>query len=149
MSETLQSHTTHFLIAERELKSTELYAPKVPERRRTPRQHVPIPLFVYGYTLEGHPFYEDTSTIAVNVHGGSMQMETRVQLGERLLVTNRRNGRMQPCIVVFLVERASGGLDVAFSFTAAMPHFWQNPGTGKASSGEIDLDYPTVELVEQ
>jgi len=146
VSETLQSHTTHLLIAEGELKTVELYTPILPERRRTPRRQVPIPLFVYGYTAEGHPFYEDTSTIAVNVHGGSMRMETRVQLGERLLVTNRRNGRMQPCIVVFLMARAGGGLEVAFSFTAAMPYFWQNLERGAA---ELEFEYPRVELLEQ
>ena len=112
-----------------------------------------MPLFVYGYAPEGFPFYERTATIAVNVHGGSMRMETAVQLGQRLLVTNRENERSQPCIVVFVGARLGGGFDVAFSFTAAMIHFWEKPGagksTGKAASNEIELHCRAVELAKQ
>ena len=96
MSETLQSLTTELLIPLQRPKSAELFTPIRPERRRTPRQGTPVPLFVYGYAPEGQPFYERTETMAVNVHGGSMRMETPVQLGQRLLVTNRENECSQP-----------------------------------------------------
>ena len=157
MSETLQSLTTELLIPLRKPKSTELFTPIRPERRRTPRQHAPVPLFVYGYAPEGHTFYERTETIAVNVHGGSMRMETAVQLGQRLLVTNRENECSQPCIVVFVGVRLGGGFDVAFSFTAAMMHFWEKPGprkikdkvTEKAPSNEIEVHCRAVEFAQQ
>jgi hypothetical protein len=150
VSETLQSHTTQLLIPLQEPKSAELCTPIRPERRRTPRQHVPIRLFVYGYAPEGHPFYERTATIAVNVHGGSMRMDTAVQLGQRLLVTNRENECSQPCIVVFVGARLGGGFDVAFSFTAAMMRFWEKPDRDKAtSSNKIELHCRAVEFAEQ
>lgn len=158
MSETLPSLTTELLIPLRRPKSEELFILIRPERRRTPRQHVPIPLFVYGYGPEERAFHEGTATIAVNVHGGSMRMNTAVQLGQRLLVTNRENERSQPCIVVFVGERLDDGFDVAFSFTAEMIHFWEKPGTGKIpgeiadrapSSNEIELRCRAVELAEQ
>jgi hypothetical protein len=95
---------------------------------------------VYGHTLEGQPFYEETFTSAVNVHGGSMRMETSVQLGQRLLVTNVENDCAQPCIVVFVGTRLGGGVEVAFSFTAAMPSFWRNSGTGKFSAAEMEWE---------
>lgn len=142
MSETLQSLTPELLIPLQKSKSEELFLPIRPERRRTPRQHVPIPLFIYGYGPEEHTFYEGTATIAVNVHGGSMRMNTAVQLGQRLLVTNRENERSQPCIVVFVSERLGGGFDVAFSFTAAMIHFWEQPrdkAGDTAPSDEIEV----------
>ena len=157
MSETLQSLTTELLIPLRKPKSAELFTPIRPERRRTPRQGVPVPLFVYGYAPEGHPFYERTATIAVNVHGGSMRMETTVQLGQRLLVTNRENECSEPCIVVFVGARLGGGFDVAFSFTAAMMHFWEKPGpsknkdksTEKAPANGIEVHCRAVELTQQ
>ncbi len=67
-------------------------------------------------------------------------MERNVQLGQRLLVVNQRNECAQPCIVVFLGVRLGGGIDVAFSFTAAMPYFWHNLGAGKFSAEEGELD---------
>jgi hypothetical protein len=69
-----------------------------------------------------------------------MRMETSVQLGQRLLVTNQENDSAQPCIVVFVGTRLGGGVDVAFSFTAAMPSFWGNPGAGTFSSAEMELE---------
>jgi hypothetical protein len=157
VSETLQNLTTELLIPLQKPKSAEPCTPIRPERRRTPRQHAPIPLFVYGYAPEGHPFYERTETIAVNVHGGSIRMETAAQLGQRLLVTNRENECSQPCIVVFVGARLGGGFDVAFSFTAAMMHFWEKPGprkikdkaTVKAPSNEIEVHCRAVELAQQ
>lgn len=157
MSETLQSLTPELFIPLQKPKAAELFIPIRPERRRTPRQHVPIPLFVYGYAPEGHTFYERTETIAVNVHGGSTRMDTAVQLGQRLLVTNRENDCSQPCIVVFVGQRLGGGFDVAFSFTAEMIHFWEKPGPGKipakikdkAPSDEMKVHCRGVELAEQ
>jgi len=133
VSETLPSASTQLFIPHREPKGAERPTPIRPERRRTPRQNDPIPLFVYGYTPDGRPFYEDTFTIAVNVHGGSMRMETSVQLGQRLLLINQTNECLEPCIVVFVGARIGGGFEVAFSFIAAMIHFWGDPRSGKAS----------------
>lgn len=138
MSEILETQVTRIFIPRRESRSAELYTPIRPERRRTPRRPLPIPLFVYGHTLEGQPFYEETFTSAVNVHGGSMGLETSVQLGQRLLVINQNNECAQPCIVVFVGTRLDGRIDVAFSFTAAMPYFWRNPSTGKLDGPEIE-----------
>jgi len=147
VSEILQTHVARIFIPQKEPRPTELCVPIRPERRRTPRRHLPIPLFVYGHTPEGNPFYEETFTSAVNVHGGSMRMETSVQLGQRLLVTNEKNDCAQPCIVVFVETRTGCGVDVAFSFTAAMPYFWRNPGAN-GSSEEVDWDYVAPEPSE-
>ena len=56
-------------------------------------------------------------------------------------------------IVVFVGARLGGGFDVAFSFTAAMLHFWEKPGAGKnkdkAPSNEIEVHCRAVELAQQ
>jgi hypothetical protein len=141
VSEILHTQVTRIFIPQIGSKPAELCVPMRPERRRTPRKHIPVPLFVYGHTPEGHPFYEETSTNAVNVHGGSMRMEAGVQLGQRLLVMNQKNECELPCIVVFVGSRLGGGIDVAFSFTAAMPYFWRIGRNGKLSDEELDWDY--------
>jgi hypothetical protein len=147
VSEILHTQVARIFLPQRTSKAAELYTPIRPERRRTPRRHIPIPLFVYGHTLEGQPFYEETFTSAVNVHGGSMRMEAGVQLGQRLLVTNQRNECAQPCIIVFVGARPGNGIEVAFSFTAAMPHFWRSPGTDKMNALEL-WDYEGSSLAE-
>lgn len=140
VSEILETQVARIFIPRKEPGPSALCTPIRPERRRTPRRPLPIPLFVYGHTPEGQPFYEETFTTAFNVHGGSMRMETNVQLGERLLVTNVENDCAQPCIVVFVGTRLGGGVDVAFSFTAAMPSFWSNSGARTFSSAEMELE---------
>ena len=148
VSEILHTEVTRIFIPQIAARPAELCTPIRPERRRTPRKHMPVPLFVYGHTPEGHPFYEETFTNAVNVHGGSMRIEAGVQLGQRLLVTNQRNEWALPCIVVFVGARLGGGLDVAFSFTAAMPHFWGDPRTGRDGAPEIIWEPEESSLAE-
>jgi hypothetical protein len=144
VSEILQTHVARIFIPRKDPRPAELCTPIRPERRRTPRQPLPIPLFVYGHTPEGQPFYEETFTTAVNVHGGSMRMDTSVQLGQRLLVTNQENDCAQPCIVVFVGTRLGGGVEVAFSFTAAMPSFWGNSAADKFSATEMEWESPEL-----
>jgi hypothetical protein len=141
VSEILHTQVARIFLPQRTSKAAELYTPIRPERRRTPRRHIPIPLFVYGHTPDGHPFHEETFTSAVNVHGGSMRMEAGVQLGQRLLVINQKNECAQPCIIVFVGARLGNGIDVAFSFTAAMPYFWRTLRTGRYNASEIEWDY--------
>lgn len=141
MSEILHRQVARIFIPRIESKPAELWLPIRPERRRTPRKHIPVPLFVYGHTLEGQPFFEETFTDAVNVHGGSMRMQTGVQLGQRLLVTNRKNECELPSIIVFVGARPDGAIDVAFSFTAAMPYFWRILRAGRDNALEMEWDY--------
>ena len=70
-----------------------------------------------------------------------MRLETGVQLGQRLLVTNRKNECELPCIIVFVGARLGSGTDVAFSFTAAMPYFWRTLQTGKHNALAMEWDY--------
>jgi hypothetical protein len=139
VSEILETQVTRIFIPI-EARSAEKCVPIRPERRRTPREHAPIPLFVYGHTPEGQPFYEEAFTSVVNVHGGSMRMQTAAQLGQRLLITNQKNECAQPCIVVFVGARLGGLADVAFSFTAAMPYFWQTLRNGRLDRQGSELE---------
>jgi len=140
VSEILETQVTRIFIPRIEAKTAEMCVSIRPERRRTPREHVPISLFVYGHTPEEQPFYEESFTSAVNVHGGSMRMHTPVQLGQRLYITNQENESALPCIVVFVAARLGSATDVAFSFTAAMPHFWRPLPSGKFDAQDSELD---------
>jgi len=85
---------------------------------------VKLPLFVYGYSADGNPFYEHAHTIAMNPRGGLISMNTPVEPGQKLLITNKENECSQECVVEFLGARLSRGVDVAFEFSTPMPEFW-------------------------
>jgi general secretion pathway protein A len=85
---------------------------------------VTLPLFVYGYGADGNPFYENAQTIAMNPRGGLISMNTPVEPGQRLIITNKENECSQECVVEFLGARLARGVDVAFEFSAPMPDFW-------------------------
>jgi general secretion pathway protein A len=96
---------------------------------------IKLPLFVYGCAPDGEPFYENAHTVATNPRGGLLTMNTPVQPGQRLLITNQENEHSQECVVEFLGARLRRGVDVAFEFPTPMPEFWgprelaKNPAT--------------------
>jgi hypothetical protein len=101
-----------------------------PERRRTARLNVQVPLFVYGYTPEGDPFYEDAHTIAINTHGALIFMPIIVRPGQRLLVTKEGDEQAKECIVLSVRARLMQGADVALEFPTPIPDFrgnWESP----------------------
>jgi hypothetical protein len=95
-----------------------------PDRRRTRRARVQVPLLVYGYTLNDGPFAEKTTTIEINAHGALIAMETVVPPGERLLLTNETNQKTQQCIVLSVTTRQRSQEEVAVAFATAAPQFW-------------------------
>jgi general secretion pathway protein A len=99
---------------------------------------VKLPLFVYGYGPDGTPFYEQAHAIATNPRGGLISMQTPVQLGQRLLITNKENECSQECVVEFLGAHLSRGVDVAFEFSVPTPEFWGNAETDKHSTNESE-----------
>jgi hypothetical protein len=102
------------------------------DRRRTPRVHVHIPLFVYGHTPEGDPFHEDTWTISINGAGGLISMSSRVQPGQKLALTNQGNDQTEQCIVVSVMAGSTDGSKIALKFPRPMPQFWRELEIGKS-----------------
>ena len=101
------------------------------DRRKTSRIHVRIPLFVYGYTPGGDPFYELTYSIVVNGGGGLISMTSDVRPGQRLVVTNEGNDQSQECVVVSVELYRS---HIALKFPAATPQFWRDLEIGKSAA---------------
>ena len=101
------------------------------DRRTTTRVHVRIPLFVYGYTPGGDPFYEETCSIVVNGAGGLISMTSDVRPGQRLVVTNEGNDQSQECVVVSVEPYRS---HIALKFPAPTPQFWRDLEIGKSAA---------------
>jgi hypothetical protein len=113
-----------------EVKAAKTTIAELVDRRGTPRIYVHIPLFVYGRTSAGDPFHEETSTISINGGGGLISMSSRVQPGQRLVVTNEGNDRTEQCIVVSVRAHTATGSRIALRFPEPMPHFWRQMEIG-------------------
>jgi type II secretory pathway predicted ATPase ExeA len=99
---------------------------------------IELPLFVYGCRPDGEPFYEHARTVATNPHGGLISMNTPVQPGQKILITNQENEHSQECVVEFLGARLARGVDVAFEFLTPMPEFWGTRELAKTPASESD-----------
>lgn len=106
-------------------RNAEADAARPPERRRTPRLRVHIPLLVYGYKGKS-PFHEDVCTIEVNAHGGLISTQTPLRPNQKLLVVNKGNESKERCVVLAVRVRQERGFDVAFEFLHPTPQFWQD-----------------------
>ena len=102
------------------------------DRRATSRIDVHVPLFIYGSLLGGDPFYEETFTLSINGTGGLIFMASRVQPGQRIMVTNQGNDQTQECVVVSVAAHREGSY-VAFRFPTSMPQFWHGLQIGKGT----------------
>jgi hypothetical protein len=101
------------------------------DRRETARIYVHIPVFIYGYTQSGNPFYEETYTVAINRNGGLISTTSQVQPGQRLVVTNEGNEQTQECVVVSIEGQHPRGSFIALKFPAPMLEFWRELEIGK------------------
>jgi len=102
------------------------------DRRATMRIDAHLPLFIYGSLPSGDPFYEETFTISINGTGGLIVMASRVQPGQRIMVTNQGNDQTQECVVVSVAPQPAGSY-VAFKFPTPMPQFWHEMRIGKGA----------------
>jgi hypothetical protein len=116
-------------------KRTDGNTAKIPtaDRRGTRRVCVHVPVFVYGRTLGGDPFHEETYTILVNGNGGLISMSSRVRPGQRLVVTNQGNDQTELCIVVSVEPRVTDRSKIALKFPKPAPLFWRGLEIGKSS----------------
>jgi hypothetical protein len=106
-----------------------------PDQRQTGRARVKIPLFIYGNTLQGAPFLEESHTIDINAHGALIAMKTTVIPGQRLLLTNETNEKTQQCTVLAVRVR-QGEVEenaVAVAFGIPAPEFWRKLDAHKSS----------------
>ena len=65
-------------------------------------------------------------------------MNTPVQPGQRLLITNKETECSQECVVEFLGASLARGVDVAFEFSTPMPEFWGAKKLSQSPTSESD-----------
>ena len=100
-------------------------AVEVPDRRRSRRWALDIPVYVYGHGKE--PFHEEAHTLHVNANGALLLLSVPVRKGQKLLLTNTRTQREQDCRVVFIGTKRSRTVEAGIAFPLTNPEFWQLP----------------------
>ena len=95
------------------------------ERRRTARVPLCVDLIVHGETETHAAFKAQARTLSVSGHGGLMELEPEVAIGQKLTLINSNAGLRAECIVVSSRVSRDGKRIVAFEFTSANVNFWK------------------------
>ena len=84
-----------------------------------------IPLLLYGCAARQRPLCEDGRTVEINAHGALIVMNVPVEVGERLLVTNNANNKIQECKVLSVRGVPGGSVAVVIEFIGSAAGFWR------------------------
>jgi hypothetical protein len=96
----------------------------VPERRRSPRLALCVPVFVYGHNPGEGPFHETSNTTCVNADGGTLALAAKVQVDQEILLVNCNTQEEQRCRVVHAGVESEGKRTVGFKIMPPERRFW-------------------------
>jgi PilZ domain len=94
------------------------------ERRRSLRVMLQIPVLIQVPLPEGRNLRHDGFTLVVNAHGCVFTMETKLEVGQRILLVNPKSRMEQSGIVTRVQKSRDGGYAVAFEFDNSTPQLW-------------------------
>lgn len=95
-----------------------------PDRRRSERLAVNLPVVVQGKTGNKQKFEEETFTISINAHGALLVLNKNVALGETLTVRNPLTRNERSARVSRLGSSHQGRTQVGIEFHDPQPIFW-------------------------
>ncbi len=98
---------------------------RAPDRRRSERIELRVPVLIYGHPPGGDPFYEEATTLQVSAHGGLLILPPGVKVGQKLLLTNKHTQEEQECHVVRFDPPYREKLVAGIEFTQPVPDFWR------------------------
>ena len=100
-----------------------MHKTRYPERRRTLRVSLRIPLTVQCRLPEGESIDVKGSTSVVSAHGALLVMDTPLIPGQRVRLINDRTAEVVDCHVTSLREKGARSF-VGITFTARNVDFW-------------------------
>ena len=98
-------------------------ATSIPDRR-SQRLFLEVPLVIRGQSADQKTFQEENFTLSVNAHGALLMLETKVALGQKLLVMNPKNWHECEATVAYIGPPYAGLANVGIEFTRPAPEFW-------------------------
>jgi hypothetical protein len=105
----------------------------MPDRRRSKRWGLDVPLTVYGRASSGSPFYQKAEAVSGNANGGLIVLGAPVQEGQDLLLINNYSPQEQLCRVVHVRSRDAETSEVGVVFPSPHLEFWKIPTAPRAS----------------
>jgi hypothetical protein len=109
-------------------------AVEIPDRRRSRRWAMDIPVYVYGHGPGKNTFHEAAHTLNVNDNGALLLLSVPVREGQTLLITNRLTQRELDCRVVRLGGQHSRTVETAVAFPHTISDFWQFKSSARDDS---------------
>jgi hypothetical protein len=100
---------------------------EAPEKRRSRRWELDVPLTVYGRGPTGSPFYKEADAVNGSADGGLIVLRGPVCEGEDLLLINNWTSKEQVCRVVRVQSRDAETNEVGVAFSSSNPEFWEVP----------------------
>jgi len=94
-------------------------------RRRSQRVLMQVAVRISGSDAQGHPFEEETETLAINAHGALILINARVTSGSVLRMKHKGTQEEQECHVAFLGPVRAGRAEIGLEFSAPRPSFWR------------------------
>ena len=94
-------------------------------RRRSQRVYLEMPLLVYGRGPDDDPFSAEAHTVVVNAHGALITLAEKLNLGEKLILTNPKTWEEVECRIVFLRSTKGHRKQVGVEFLSPSPNFWR------------------------
>ena len=94
------------------------------ERRRTTRSSLTMNVLAYGQIEGGEKFKFWTKTTSVAAHGGVIQMEQRLPVGQVFQVMNEYNRKKAVARMVAVRQGREGAILGAFEFVERGDNFW-------------------------
>ena len=95
-----------------------------PERRRSERVSLALPLVVRGVSLDAKPFQEETFTVSVSAHGALVALTTTVTLGQALFLRNPQTQEEVGAWVTRFGPPRGGSAQVGVELVRPEVEFW-------------------------
>jgi hypothetical protein len=96
------------------------------ERERSQRVELQIPVLIYVHMPDGRSLRHDGFTLLVNTHGCVFTMETKLEVGQRIVLVNPKSGVEQSGVVTRVQKSRDDGYAVGFEFDNSAPHLWSH-----------------------
>ena len=94
------------------------------EQRRSQRVMLQMPVLIHIHMPDGRHLRQDGFTLVVNAHGCLLAMETKPEVGQRMMLVNPKSGVEQSGTVTCAQKSRDGGYAVAFEFDSSTPQLW-------------------------
>jgi hypothetical protein len=109
-----------------------------PERRRSERVSLALPLIVRGVSLDTKPFQEETFTLSVSAHGALVALTTTVTLGQALFLKNPHTQAEVGAWVTRFGPPRGGLAQVGVELVQPDAEFWLARPRTRPSIDELD-----------